>query len=341
MYAPPGKSAVFCLFFVAISGCGDHGNSDGGDDLDMARPPACTPTAPRPTMARAFIEPEDGTQPVVDAINAAQKTLDLTMYELSTDEVVQALVAAAGRGVTERIILDRGHIEAGVMNELTAAGIAVQPSSSGFVYTHEKAMLVDGVHVLVFSGNYIDYSFFMERNFGITEDDPDDAATLAALFEADWNGMPSSLSCTRLIVSPDNSRARLIELINSATTTLELEALYLTDLDLIVAVKQAAMRGVAVRALLNDPAWGFSDASTGLDFKNAQIPVRRSGTKLFIHAKLVMVDGKYAFVGSENFSQNSLDNNREVGVVVAASETTDYQRIVDTFEMDWAASPSF
>ncbi|HEV8191196.1 MAG TPA: phospholipase D-like domain-containing protein [Ktedonobacterales bacterium] len=36
-----------------------------------------------------------------------------------------------------------------------------------------------------------------------------------------------------------------------------------------------------------------------------------------MHAKLILADGELAFVGSQNFSATSLDQNREVGVVIA------------------------
>ena len=38
--------------------------------------------------------------------------------------------------------------------------------------------------------------------------------------------------------------------------------------------------------------------------------------KLRMHAKIIVVDGARAFLGSENLTANSLDNNRELGILL-------------------------
>lgn len=42
--------------------------------------------------------------------------------------------------------------------------------------------------------------------------------------------------------------------------------------------------------------------------------------KPYLHAKVILRDGKYAYIGSHNLTTNSLDNNRELGVFLALSE---------------------
>src|SRR5450432_2319348 len=60
-----------------------------------------------PVIASFFSTPSDsGQQPVIDAINGAQSTIRMMMFHLTTTNVVDALVAAAGRGVDVQIILD-------------------------------------------------------------------------------------------------------------------------------------------------------------------------------------------------------------------------------------------
>ncbi|MEO8801665.1 MAG: phospholipase D-like domain-containing protein, partial [Polyangiaceae bacterium] len=53
--------------------------------------------------------------------------------------------------------------------------------------------------------------------------------------------------------------------------------------------------------------------------------------KPYIHAKAIIVDGTAMYVGSENLTQNSLENNRELGVVTAnASAIKTVQAAIDT-----------
>jgi cardiolipin synthase len=55
-----------------------------------------------------------------------------------------------------------------------------------------------------------------------------------------------------------------------------------------------------------------------------------------MHAKLVLVDGQRAFVGSQNFSAVSLDANREVGIIVA--DTVVVAQLVNVAQGDWSAA---
>ena len=55
-----------------------------------------------------------------------------------------------------------------------------------------------------------------------------------------------------------------------------------------------------------------------------------------MHAKIIVVDGVKAFVGSENISSQSLDQNRELGIIV--SDATVLSRLQSTFQTDWGVS---
>jgi phosphatidylserine/phosphatidylglycerophosphate/cardiolipin synthase-like enzyme len=55
----------------------------------------------------------------------------------------------------------------------------------------------------------------------------------------------------------------------------------------------------------------------------------------YIHAKLIMVDGKQAFIGSQNYTSTSLDQNREVGVVI--SGPSNLERLRRVFDRDFAS----
>ena len=55
-----------------------------------------------------------------------------------------------------------------------------------------------------------------------------------------------------------------------------------------------------------------------------------------MHAKIIVVDGVKAFVGSENISTQSLDQNRELGIIV--SDTTILNKLQSTFQTDWGVS---
>jgi phosphatidylserine/phosphatidylglycerophosphate/cardiolipin synthase-like enzyme len=148
---------------------------------------------------------------------------------------------------------------------------------------------------------------------------------------------PADLGCTRLVVAPNNARVRILELINGAKSTLEVEALYVSETTVRNAIGAAAGRGVSVRVILEGESSQPGNADTATFFKNMQIPVHYVTTQFYLHAKLIIADG-VAFVGSENFSVSGLTKNREVGVMVF--EPSAAAVVTQQFEDDWASTPA-
>ena len=64
----------------------------------------------------------------------------------------------------------------------------------------------------------------------------------------------------------------------------------------------------------------------------------RLSSSLYIHAKLIVADGERAFVGSQNLSATSLDQNRELGIIV--DDPVNLSRLARTFEIDFRAGKS-
>jgi phosphatidylserine/phosphatidylglycerophosphate/cardiolipin synthase-like enzyme len=58
--------------------------------------------------------------------------------------------------------------------------------------------------------------------------------------------------------------------------------------------------------------------------------------QLIMHAKMMVADGNVAYVGSENFSSNSLDSNRELGIVFSDQQII--STLQSTFQQDWSVS---
>jgi phosphatidylserine/phosphatidylglycerophosphate/cardiolipin synthase-like enzyme len=144
------------------------------------------------------------------------------------------------------------------------------------------------------------------------------------------------INCTRLLVSPLNSRSRILDLIASAQSTLEIESMQFADTAVRNAVKARIEAGVSVRVLLADANWIDANASAVTFLANLGVTAKWIP---HLHTKMIVVDGVRAYVGSVNFSMTSLDKNREVGVIV--NEPSSIAPLLDTFEKDFAAGVSF
>ena len=59
----------------------------------------------------------------------------------------------------------------------------------------------------------------------------------------------------------------------------------------------------------------------------------------YIHAKLILVDDQKAYVGSVNLSTQSMDKNRELGIIIQRSDTIN--TLFSSFQKDWDKGTDF
>ena len=311
-------------------------------DAAIDAPPGadfCGAMDPRDVPVEVAVTPEAGEQPYLDALASAERSIDVEIYLMGYGGILDALKAKAAVGVKVRVILDQYKQDTNqkYFTALAAAGAEVKWSSPAFTYQHAKFLLVDGKVAVISTGNYSkDYSIELERNHVATDRDAADVADLAALFEADWAGTPATMPCTRLVISPINARDRILDLINSAQSTLTIESMQFADYEVRAAVKARVQAGVEVRALIADANWVDANAAAATYLKGIGVPVRWIP---HLHTKVIVADGARGYLGSENLSQTSLDKNREVGLVVTDSSSV--APLVSSFETDWVNATSY
>jgi phosphatidylserine/phosphatidylglycerophosphate/cardiolipin synthase-like enzyme len=300
---------------------------------------ACKATDPRATPVQVGVLPDDGEKPYVEVIKRAKKTIRVQIYLMGYGGILDTLQAKAKQGLDVRVILDPKSSNTKYYTLLTDAGAKVTYSDQKWSYYHAKVIIVDTAEAVVSTGNYsLKYAIQRSRDFTAHTADPQDVHDMITVFEADWKHTSVSLPCTRLLVSPINARQRLLDLINSATSTLEVESMQLADKEIRAAIAARKQAGVTVRVILAAPSWIDSNTWAGSFLKGYQIPARWLATP-GIHSKAIVADGTTAYVGSINFSYTSLTKNREVGLVF--SDSTAVKRLSDTFTKDWAVATAF
>ena len=282
--------------------------------------------------------PDDGSIALSALLRGAEHSIDVMVYLLTGQEVVRELAAAQRRGVRVRVLLEEEPVGGGQGNrvaaqELTAAGAAVRWAAPTFRFTHAKVILVDGAQAAIMTLNLTASSFRSNREFAVISQDPSVVRALGELFESDWEHVSHPALDLPLVISPANARHVLHDLIVSARHSVEIYVLSLEDDSIAAALAAAAERGVRVRIITNPP--------TGSDsYADERALVRARGGFIGfldfpnVHAKVVIVDGQRAFVGSQNFTATSLDQNREVGILIA--DPVVLQRLQQTFESDWS-----
>lgn len=281
--------------------------------------------------------PDDGPQSILDEINFAACSIDLSMYIFTNQEVLDALEYAVARGIRVRVILEREPFgsfgeQREMFDRLLEIGADVRYGPDQFTYSHAKYMVVDSSVLIVTNQNFTNAGFSSNREFGLVTTERGYVLEAAAIFEADWSGLQIPDRFDHLVVSPINSRSTIVEMLQSSNESIWMYSEVLRDEDVTGALSAAAERGVDVRILVN-PTADEDDTPYFLDAleHGVQIRVLRDP---YVHSKVLIVDGEEALVGSQNYSYTSLELNREVGIVL--DDPANLERIVSVYSRDWA-----
>ncbi len=285
-------------------------------------------------------EPDDGMAPALNAIENAHKSIDLVTYELEDSTIEQALADAKNRGVAVRVLLDDSSHFGKKPNETAYAflqnqNVPVEWAKDYFPITHQKTLVVDNAEALILTFNFAPQYYKSSRDFGVVDTEVKDVAAIETAFDSDWNGtqVPAD-NASDLVWSP-NSAPTLLALIDSASTSLDVYNEEMADTRTTNALEQAAKRGVNVRVNMTY-ATQWKQALGELTAAGVNVRTYASTAPFYIHAKVIVADDAKAFVGSENFSAQSLDANRELGILISRSDII--FSIQKTFNNDWAGS---
>jgi cardiolipin synthase A/B len=284
--------------------------------------PAPTP-APGAVTYSLLAEPDQGLQPIYDLLSSAKKTIDMTMYELSDTQVTTILTSAASNGIAVRVILDQNNEKANnttAYNTLAAGKVQVHWANPTYLCTHQKTITIDSATSAIMTLNLTPEDYSATRDFAVITNDPADVAAIKTTFNADFtNAAIAPPTGDNLVWSPTNSRTAITNLINGAATSLLISQEVFEDSGIQAAVEAALKRGVAVTMVQENLGGKYSPVLNTLKAAGAVIAIFSSKTGYYIHAKAFLADYGTAqamlFVGSENVSTDSLDKNRELGLI--------------------------
>ncbi len=293
-------------------------------------------------------EPADGTPPILSRIENAKTSVDLVMYALDDTQVEQALGAAVARGVKVRVLLNGGYYDTkepandASYAALQKVGVPVEWTPTSFALTHQKTLVLDGNDALIMTFNLQTKYYTTGRDFAVDDTDSNDVAAIEKTFDADWEGTPQNEGIAGqgddLVWSP-GSEDEMLYLINSATSTLKIYNEEMDDTDITNALVAAAKRGVQVQVDMTY-ATDWRPAFTQLENGGVEVRTFASSSKIiYIHAKMILADGARVFLGSENFSDSSLNKNRELGLVLTSPMIIG--QLNATFDSDWVRARPF
>jgi cardiolipin synthase A/B len=305
--------------------------------LSAALAIACTfgaalPAAAATTTQTLVIFPDQGFTSIYNLINSAQKTIDMTMYELQDTTAQNDLCNAAARGVTVRVILDTNLEKSNntsAYNQLNSCGVSVKWAYTKYQATHQKTITIDAAtssaQTAIMTANLTSRYYSTTRDFAVIENNATDISAIEATFAKDFaHSSVTPSDGADLVWSPTNSQSSLLNIINNAQTSLLVENEEMSDTAIVDALENAAEAGVSVTVVMTNDDNDYESEFNALTKAGVNISTYPDNdTALYIHAKAIVADygtsNVVAFVGSENFSSASLTENRELGLTTTNS----------------------
>lgn len=273
---------------------------------------------------KLIVEPDGGIGPILRAIAQATTAIDILIFRLDCKSVTRSLEAAVGRGVAVRAMIARKHQGHSrdlrkLERRLLEAGVVLSRTAGDLVRYHGKMMIVDRRLLHVYGFNYTDRDY-KSRSFGIETTNRALVRDAQELFEADATRRKYRSGSAALVVSPDNSRARLAAFIRRARRRLLIYDPRLSDARMHDLLVERAQAGVDVRIIGKT--------------RHLQSPLEVEKFPGFrLHVRAIIRDGQDAFVGSQSLGSTELDRRREVGVFVR--DPAIVRRMQAIFERDW------
>ncbi len=162
-------------------------------------------------QVRTFSSPDNSYAAVVDLWRAAKNTLDVCVYQFTSDSLLQELVATMNRGVQVRLLLqdiyplydspyifDSTHDSDNYQTVYVATQVDNNPNGSVrwasdyFAYTHAKYFIIDGEVVAMLTENFKTTGVpsnptYGNRGWGIAINNSQLAQKYLQVYNFDWN----------------------------------------------------------------------------------------------------------------------------------------------------------
>lgn len=141
-----------------------------------------------------------------------------------------------------------------------------------------------------------------------------------------------SKTWTELIISPGNAEGKIIELITSAKSSIDVEMYIFTNEEIANSLVFAKNNGVEVRVIMEKRLADNKETAEFFSLNN--VSFRWASTNFTLtHAKFAIIDDSVVVLGSHNWSKEGINKNREVSVVIEDSEMA--AKLKEIFENDW------
>lgn len=265
---------------------------------------------------------------IVEKINKAKNKIYLETYIFSEKRILKATLDAKKRWIDVRVILEKNvlwnpSINSKTYESLIKSWILVKYSNPmNYKFTHSKFFLIDEEYIIqTWNISYSTYT--SNKEFFVFGNNKKDFKNLEEIFNKDLIWEKYFFCDQTLIISPTCPRNEILKTLSSAKNNIYIYNQSLEDLEIIDLLLKKQKSWVKVSLLIWDINIVKSNKVVMEKLKKSGIAVK-APKKPYIHAKAFMVDENYIFYWSINFTNNSIENNREVGILFTNKKISSY-----------------
>ncbi len=302
-------------------------------------------------------------QTLSKAVDRAQKSVDIAVFSYDDVLLHLALNKAIDRGVKVRVLVsdsNKANVERLTGPQKNKYEIQFADDKSANELMHHKFTIIDGETLFFGSGNYTMWQEKFDPSFTLQTAEPQVVRVFATEFDLIWNGKTATSKLrsgkfkpfARRIQFTDGTldiwlgpgflqnslQTRVIELINSAESSVEVLMWQLNDKAITKALLAKAAAGVRVTVIVDDKYAGTSQSTTDLLVGQPGVELLSDSaltgtmpdapTKNFnpyIHQHTLIIDQKRIITGTNNWTFRGFFRNDEAAI------ETDISSIVNAF----------
>jgi phosphatidylserine/phosphatidylglycerophosphate/cardiolipin synthase-like enzyme len=320
-----------------------------------------------------FTEPkdeDDGTRQggmdadFVRAIDAAQTSIDMALFEYDLESVTQALLAAVQRGVRVRMVVDSENWEADremarLLRQIQKAGVQIVGDERS-AFMHNKFAIFDRRRVWTGSWNLTHNGTYRNDNNALLIESSKLARNYRVEFEEMFNersfGPRSPSNTPRSVLkiqgvrvencfSPEDQVAeRIIAKLEKAQSSICFLAFSFTHDEIGQVILDKAQDGVSVQGVFEKRGHSNEYSQYG-PMRYAGLDVWPDANAYTMHHKVLIIDDEMVITGSFNFSVNASESNDENILIiqdpeVAAQYLAEFHRVYEKAQQTATATPS-
>jgi len=267
---------------------------------------------------------------LVEAMDAAQFSIDMAVYHLDLWSVRDALIYAHRRGVEVRVVTDSAYKDELEIHALQEAGIPVVEDHRPSLM-HHKFVVIDRGEVwtgsmnLTVNGAYRNDNHLLRiRSKEVAEDY---VREFEEMFDQDQFGASSLPDTPYPVIQMDGHQVeiyfspedaildRLLELLREADKSVEFLAYAFTTDTIGETLLELHQAGVAVRGVVEESQISATGSETPR-LRQAGLDVRLDSNPANMHHKVFLLDNKIVFLGSYNFTRSAEEKNDENVLII-------------------------